>query len=121
MGKDLSDFGVCEGGVCEVNFSKPVDPEWAEFDAKVAARKAKLEAARQARLEDMGLSGQKEADLLPETFGIKDLIALTPYEEEAINSILSCVDPDDIFGLLEDLNSRDKITFIAGFVVGKSI
>lgn len=113
MGKDLSDFGVCEceGGACEVNFSRPVDPEWAEFDAKVAARKAKLDAVRQ--------SG--ESGCLPERLGIKDLIALTPYEEEAINSILSCVDPDDIFGLLEDLNSRDRITFIAGFVVGRSI
>jgi hypothetical protein len=112
MGKDLSDFVVCEGGVCEVNFSKPVDPEWAEFDAKVAARKAKLEAARHS-------SGPSHP--LPERMGIKDLIALTPYEDEAINSILSCVDPDDIFGLLEDLNSRDRITFIAGFVVGRSI
>ena len=111
MGKDLSDFGVCEGGACEVNFSRPVDPEWAEFDAKVAERKAMLEAVRQS-----GGSGPH-----PERMGIKDLIALTPYEEEAINSILSCVDPDDIFGLMEDLNSRDRITFIAGFVVGRSI
>ena len=30
-------------GGSEVNFSKPVDPEWAEFDAKVAARKAKID------------------------------------------------------------------------------
>ncbi|MFA5380310.1 MAG: hypothetical protein WC455_31400 [Dehalococcoidia bacterium] len=114
MGKDLSDFGVCEceGGACEVNFSRPVDPEWEEFDAKVAERKAKLDAVRQS-----GEFGGR----LPERLGIKDLIALTPYEEEAINSILSCVDPDDIFGLLEDLNSRDRITFIAGFVVGRSI
>jgi len=113
MGKDLSDFGVCEceGGACEVNFYRPVDPEWVEFDAKVAERKAMLEAVRQS-----GGSGP-----LPERMGIKDLIALTPYEEEAINSILSCVDPDDIFGLMEDLNSRDRITFMAGFVVGRSI
>jgi hypothetical protein len=78
----------------------------------VAARKAKLEEVRQS-----GESGRH----LPKRRGIKDLIALTPYEEEAINSILSCVDPDDIFGLLEDLNLRDRITFIAGFVVGRSI
>jgi hypothetical protein len=114
MGKDLSDFGVCEceGGACEVNFSRPVDPEWAEFDAAVAARKATLEAARQSGGSD---------HCLPERMGIKDLIALTPYEEEAINSILSCVDPDDIFGLLDDANLRDRVTFIAGFVVGRSI
>jgi hypothetical protein len=114
MGKNLTDFGVCEceGGACEVNFSRPVDPEWADFDAKVAARKAKLEEATNATG-----SGRP----LPERLGIKDLIALTPYEEEAINSILSCIDPDDIFGLMEDLNSRDRITFIAGFVVGRSI
>jgi hypothetical protein len=112
MGKDLSDFGIREGGACEISFSRPVDPKWAEFDAVVEARKAKLEAARQS-----GESGNR----LPERLGIKDLIALTPYEEEAINSILGCVDPDDIFGLLEDLNLRDRITFIAGFVVGRSI
>jgi hypothetical protein len=120
MGKDLSDFGVCEGGSCEVNFSRPVDPEWAEFDAKVAARKARLEEARKTRREELGLS-DGSGYRPPERGGIKDLIALTSYEEEAINSILSCVDPDDLFGLLEDLNSRDRITFIAGFVVGRSI
>lgn len=86
--------------------------EWAEFDAKVAARKAKREEATKA-------TGSNRR--LPERMGIKDLIALTPYEEEAINSILSCVDPDDIFGLLENLNLRDRVTFIAGFVVGRSI
>jgi len=120
MGKDLSDFVVCEGGVCEVNFTRPVDPEWAEFDAKVAARKAKLEKARKTRREELGLS-DGSGYRPPERRGIKDRIALTPDEEEAINSILSYVDPDDIFGLLEDLNSRDRITFIAGFVLGRSI
>ena len=112
MGKDLSDFGIREGGACEISFSRPVDPKWAEFDAKVAVRKAKLEEATKA-------TGSNRH--LPERRGIKDLIALTPYEEEAINSILGCVDPDDIFGLLEDLNLRDRVTFIAGFVVGRSI
>lgn len=86
--------------------------EWAEFDAKVAERKAKLEGATKA-------TGSNRH--LPERLGIKDLIAPTPYEEEAINSILSCIDPDDIFGLMEDLNSRDRITFLAGFVLGRSI
>jgi len=110
----LSDFGVCEceGEAREVNFSKLVDPEWEEFDAKVAERKAKREEATNATG-----SGRP----LPERLGIKDLINVTPYEEEAINSILSCVDPDDIFGLLDDANMRDKITFLAGFVVGRSI
>ena len=112
MGKDLSDFGICEGGACEVNFTRPVDPKWAEFDATVEARKARLEEAMKAT---------KSNRRLPERMGIKDLIALTPYEEEAINSILSCVDPDDIFGLLDDANLRDRVTFIAGFVVGRSI
>jgi hypothetical protein len=108
----LSDFGVGECEACEVNFTKLVDPEWAEFDKRVAARKAKLDAARQS-----GEPGQR----LPSRPGIKDLISISAYEEEAINSILSCVDPDDLFGLLEDLNLRDKVTFIAGFVLGRSI
>ena len=112
MGKDLSDFGVCEGGACETNFTRLVDPECAEFDAKAAERKAKLEEATKA-------TGSTNHH--PERLRIRDLIALTPYEEEAINSILGCIDPDDIFGLMEDLNSRDRITFIAGFVVGRSI
>jgi hypothetical protein len=108
----LSDFGVREGDAREDNFSKPVDPEWTEFDAKVAERKAKLKAA-------MKLNGSGHP--LPKHIGIKDLISISEYEEEAINSILSCVDPDDVFGLLEDLNFRDKVTFIAVFVVGRSI
>lgn len=118
----LPDFGVCEceGGACEVNFSKSVYPECVEFDAKVAARKARLEEARKARQEGLGVSGGS-AHPLPEHLGVKDLITLTQYEEEAINSILSCVDLDDLFGILEDLNLRDRVTFLAGFVVGRSI
>jgi len=112
MEKDLSDFGVCEGGECEVNFTGTIDPEWVEFDAKVEARKEKIRAA---------LNGAGKHPRLPERRGIKDLINVTPYEEEAINSILAWIDPDDIFGFLEDANMRDRITFIAGFVVGRSI
>ena len=111
---NLSDFGVCEGGACEVNFSKAANPEFVEFDEKVASRRAWMESLLAERKKDSGITEPERSSLI-------DLLRLTETEVSNVNKVLEFVNPDDVFFVVDVLSPAEKAAFIAGFAVGRSI